>query len=118
MARWFRGQTLPGLRCHSDAGGQDEFNWSSQHYEIMEVCDGSSSTGCGSGGQTEVEVARSPEVSMTGQVARRTRSETRPHGCGDESVPQNSEVSFEVLGETLVGWRAVHLELTSISIGN
>jgi transposase InsO family protein len=67
MARWSRGQTLPGLRCHSDAGAQGGFNRSSQHFEIMEVCDGSSSTGCGSGGQTEVEVARSPEVSTAGR---------------------------------------------------
>ena len=67
MARWSRGQQLPGLRCHSDAGSQGRFNRSSQHFEIMEVCDGSSSTVCGSGPQTEVEVARSPEVSTAGR---------------------------------------------------
>ena len=31
MARWSRGTTLVGLRCHSDAGSQAVFNWSSQH---------------------------------------------------------------------------------------
>ena len=57
MARWSRGQQLPGLRCHSDAGAQGGFNWSSQHFEIMEVCDGSSSTGSRSCDSTEDEVA-------------------------------------------------------------
>ena len=33
MARWSRGNTLPGLRCHSDAGSQGGFNWSSQHLD-------------------------------------------------------------------------------------
>jgi len=55
------------LRAHSDAGWQGGFNRSSQHFEIMEVCDGSSPTGCGSGPQTEVEAARSPEVSTAGR---------------------------------------------------
>jgi putative transposase len=31
MARWSRGNTLSSLRCHSDAGSQGGFNWSSQH---------------------------------------------------------------------------------------
>jgi transposase InsO family protein len=31
MARWSRGTRLEGLRCHSDAGSQGEFNRSSQH---------------------------------------------------------------------------------------
>lgn len=31
MARWSRGQHHAHLRCHSDAGSQGEFNWSSQH---------------------------------------------------------------------------------------
>ncbi len=33
MARWSRGNTLSGLRCHSDAGSQGGFNWSSQHLD-------------------------------------------------------------------------------------
>ncbi len=33
MARWSRGITLSGLRCHSDAGSQGGFNWSSQHLD-------------------------------------------------------------------------------------
>ena len=34
MARWLRGTTLDGLRCHSDAGSQGGFNWSSQHLHL------------------------------------------------------------------------------------
>ena len=33
MARWSRGTRLQGLRCHSDAGSQGGFNWSSQHLD-------------------------------------------------------------------------------------
>ena len=33
MARWSRGTVLEGLRCHSDAGSQTEFNWWSQHFD-------------------------------------------------------------------------------------
>ena len=33
MARWSRGTRLDGLRCHSDAGSQGGFNWSSQHLD-------------------------------------------------------------------------------------
>lgn len=33
MARWSRGATLPGLRCHCDVGSQGGFNWSSQHLD-------------------------------------------------------------------------------------
>ena len=55
------GWDLSELMHHSDRGVQGGFNWSSQPLEIMEVCDGSSSAGCGSGPQTEVEVALSPE---------------------------------------------------------
>ena len=33
MARWSRGTQLTGLRCHSDAGSQGEFNRSSQHLD-------------------------------------------------------------------------------------
>ena len=57
MARWSRGKHLPGLRCHSDAGSQGGFNRSSQHFKIMEVCDGSSSTASRSCDSTEDEVA-------------------------------------------------------------
>ncbi len=38
-------QGLEGLIYHNDHGCQDGFNWSSQHSVIVEVCDGSSSTG-------------------------------------------------------------------------
>ncbi len=56
MALWNRTRAnanLDGLIHHSDAGSQGGFNWSSQHFVIMEVCDGSSSTvsrSCGSPG--------------------------------------------------------------------
>ena len=33
MARWSRGARHEDLRCHSDAGSQGEFNWSSQHLD-------------------------------------------------------------------------------------
>src|ERR671930_8263 len=33
MAIWRRASVLDGLVCHSDAGGQGEFNWSSQHLD-------------------------------------------------------------------------------------
>ena len=33
MARWSRGTTLAGLRCHSDAGSQGGINRSSQHLD-------------------------------------------------------------------------------------
>jgi hypothetical protein len=39
MARWSRGLKHPGLRCHSDAGSQGGFNWSSQR-PMKEGCDG------------------------------------------------------------------------------
>ncbi|ASL18859.1 integrase catalytic subunit [Mycobacterium intracellulare subsp. chimaera] len=53
MARWSRGNTLPGLRCHSDAGSQGGFNWWSQHLVIVEVLGGSSSAGSRSGDQAQ-----------------------------------------------------------------
>jgi len=56
-----------GAIFHSDRGTQGGFNWSSQHLVNMEVFDGSSSAGYGSGGQTKVEVTRSPEVSAVGR---------------------------------------------------
>lgn len=62
MALWQRsrdGQSpVPGgLICHSDAGSQGGFNWSSQHLDV-EVCDGKTAAGCGSGAATEDEFAR------------------------------------------------------------
>lgn len=37
MARWSRGTRLEGLVCHSDAGSQGGFMWSSQHLETEAV---------------------------------------------------------------------------------
>jgi hypothetical protein len=34
MARWNRGLHHSGLRCHSDAGSQGGFKWSSQHLTL------------------------------------------------------------------------------------
>ena len=62
MARWSRGITLPGLTCHSDAGSQGGFNWSSQHLVITEVFDGSSTASSRSGGPPETSVAGSSEI--------------------------------------------------------
>jgi transposase InsO family protein len=42
MARWSRGRHHDGLRCHSDAGSQGGFNWSSQHLD-RGGCDGQAS---------------------------------------------------------------------------
>jgi len=42
---------------HSDRGTQGGFNWSSQHFMIVEVCDGSSSIFSGSCDSTEDEIA-------------------------------------------------------------
>ena len=33
MAAWTRGTKFDGLICHTDAGSQGEFNWSSQHLD-------------------------------------------------------------------------------------
>ena len=56
MARWNRGLHHTGLRCHSDAGSQGGFNWSSQHLDL-EVCGGgwewASATGLGPGDPAE-----------------------------------------------------------------
>jgi putative transposase len=49
MARWSRGTRLQGLRCHSDAGSQGGLNRSSQHLEIIEVWDGTTTATGGSG---------------------------------------------------------------------
>jgi putative transposase len=62
MARWSRGIALLGLTCHSDAGSQGGFNWSSQHLVITEVFDGSSTASGRSGGPPETSVAGSSEV--------------------------------------------------------
>jgi putative transposase len=42
---------------HADHGAQGGFNWSSQHFVIVEVCDGSSSTVSGSSYSSEDEIA-------------------------------------------------------------
>ncbi|MAP63062.1 MAG: hypothetical protein CMH34_04820 [Microbacterium sp.] len=54
-----------GLVHHSDAGSQGGFNWSSQHLVIVEVSDGSSSAGSGSGDSAEASVAWSSKVPAT-----------------------------------------------------
>ncbi|MBM7753852.1 transposase InsO family protein [Microbacterium laevaniformans] len=64
MARWSRGAHHEDLRCHSDAGSQGEFNWSSQHL-YQEVFDGSSSAGRGQGCSSEAPLAGASEVSET-----------------------------------------------------
>lgn len=43
MARWSRGAHHEDLRCHSDAGSQGGFNWSSQHLDLEGVGDGQGS---------------------------------------------------------------------------
>jgi putative transposase len=52
---------------HSDAGSQGGFNWSSQRLVIVEVLDGSSSAGCGSGGSPETEVSGASKVLSRGR---------------------------------------------------
>lgn len=54
------------LICHADAGSQGGFNRSSQHLEIVEVFDGSSSAGRRPGSSSEVEVSGASEVSAVG----------------------------------------------------
>ena len=64
MGLWTRqrtGQDVSGLAHHSDRGVQGGFNWSSQHLDL-EVCDGTSSAGSGSGDQAEAQVAGASEV--------------------------------------------------------
>jgi transposase InsO family protein len=46
-----------GIIFHVDRGSQGGFNWSSQHFMIVEVCDGSSSIFSGSCDSTEDEIA-------------------------------------------------------------
>ena len=49
-----------GVIHHSDAGVQGGFNWSSQHLDDMEVCDATSSGGCGSSGATTDALSGAP----------------------------------------------------------
>ena len=86
MALWERSRQghpiRPGqLIHHSDAGSQGGFNRSSQHLVIMEVFDGSSSTGSGSGDPTEAPVARASEVpaACRGSVLGRDRQGVAAH---------------------------------------
>ncbi|SCQ57615.1 ISMsm7, transposase orfB [Propionibacterium freudenreichii] len=60
MAVAHRGRPA-GVIVHSDRGSQGGFNWSSQHLDL-EVLDGSSSAGSGSGGAAEASVAWASEV--------------------------------------------------------
>ena len=70
-----------GTICHSDRGGQGEFNWSSQHLD-QEVFDGSSSAGRGQGGSSEAPLAGASEVPGTrrGGVLGRDRERTARGG--------------------------------------
>ena len=83
MARWQRGAHIPGLRCHSDAGSQGGFNWSSQHLE-MEVLDGSPSAGSRSCAAAKVEVSGSVGLSAAcrGCVLASHRGGEADRGCG------------------------------------
>jgi putative transposase len=60
MAAWTRHTDLNGLICHTDAGSQGEFNWSSQHLKIEVVSDGyrKATTSCSRDARSDV-VARS-----------------------------------------------------------
>ena len=53
---------VAGCEVHTDRGSQGGFNWSSQHLVIVEVFDGSSSAGSGSGDPAEASVAGASEV--------------------------------------------------------
>ena len=69
QAIWTRhreGHDLDGLVHHSDRGSQGGFNWSSQHL-VRGVCDGSSSTGCGSGCSSEAPFTWASEVPAPGR---------------------------------------------------
>jgi putative transposase len=70
---------------HADHGTQGGFNWSSQHPVIAEVFGGSSTTGSGSGGPPEVEIARASEVSAPrrGSVLGRDRQRASAGRGGD-----------------------------------
>jgi len=56
-------EIFEGLLHQTDAGSQGGFNWSSQHFVIVEVCDCSSSTVSRSWDSTGVEVARCASAS-------------------------------------------------------
>jgi len=57
MAFFTRACQTRGIVFHTDRGSQGGFNWSSQHFMIVEVCDGSSSIFSGSSDSTEDEIA-------------------------------------------------------------
>ncbi len=59
MAKGQRG-SLAGAVFHSDHGSVGGFNWSSQHLDDMEVCDATSSGGCGSSGATTDALSGAP----------------------------------------------------------
>jgi hypothetical protein len=74
---------VAGCVVHSDRGSQGGFNRSSQH-PVMEVFDGSSSTGSGSGDPAKASVARASEVptACRGGVLGGDRQGTVAHrGC-------------------------------------
>ena len=48
---------VAGCILDADRGSQGGFNWSSQHLTLMEVRDGSSAAGIGSGGAAEGAIA-------------------------------------------------------------
>jgi putative transposase len=90
MALWQRDRDghrpTPGeLICHSDAGSQGGFNRSSQHPVIMEVLDGSSSAGSGSGGASADAVAGHSAASTrdAAVVLDRDRQGPDSRGGGD-----------------------------------
>ena len=57
MAFFTRACQTRGIVFHTDRGSQGGFNWLSQHFMIVEVCDGSSSIFSGSSDSTEDEIA-------------------------------------------------------------
>ncbi len=59
MAHGIRG-SLDVAIFHSDHGSVGGFNWSSQHLDDMEVCDATSSGGCGSSGATTDALSGAP----------------------------------------------------------
>ena len=66
MAVNTRGGNVEGMIFHGDRGAQGEFNRLSQHLMMMEVFDGSSTTGCGSSSAQENEIARSSAAAARG----------------------------------------------------
>ena len=57
MAIWRRAGVLDGLVCHSDAGCQGGFNWSSQHLEHGGVDGTTTGLGCSGDGEAADAVA-------------------------------------------------------------